>query len=279
MTVANGSFETQAPGSPIGQADQWSASEVSTAESYAEFAVNPGEPDTSGQETFELGWYPPLAQDFVGEFTGFFTDISPVFFDGGTQPFEDLENLWGTVLLAAAGLQDGVFTPGGAGEDAEAGWGTTPLSSVDISLTPAAFDVTPEDFEDFEDDWGGLDLTLPGATLVFFTEVTSLVTYERFDVVRLDLDSVTVDPATDVITRSAHGLAASDPITFKNESGRLPAGLQSSTTYLVFNQTTNTLQVRAVAGGAAIDILDNGFGTHFIVHSPNRYWIDEVEGV
>lgn len=295
MTISNGSFETQATGGPTGAADAWTASEVFTAEAYAEFAGDPSDVDTSGQETFDAGWYPPLDQVFEADFSaGYFTDIDPAFFDGGTKTFEEFEHLWGTTLFASSGLQVASFDVGAAAgsqgfEDFEDSWPV--LDDVFIpafgifgipgsAITFAQFDAgVPGGFEDFEEEWGSFDLTLPGAVLVFFTEALSLIQAERFEVVRFDLESVTVNPSTDLVLKTAHSLILGEPVTFRNESGRLPDGLQSSTQYLVFNVNANDLQVRATAPGSAIDIVDSGFGAHFIVHSPARYWIEELEGV
>lgn len=290
MTVSNGSYETQAIGGPIGAADKWTPTEVFTAEEYAEFADNPGGPDTSGQESFEVGWFPPFAQTFVADLSGgLFVDIQPAFFDGGTQVDEDFENLWGDVILLAPGLQDAQFLPDLGDEDFEKAWDAPtdlfiPFFGIfgvpNSGLTFATFDGAPESFEDFEEEWGTIITSLPAPTLSFFTiGPASLFQYESFEAVRLDLDNVTVTPGTDRVNRTAHLLVLAYPITFRNESGRLPDGILPATQYLVFNETANDLQIRDVPGGTAVDILDNGFGSHFIRHDPASWWIDEVEGV
>ena len=62
----------------------------------------------------------------------------------------------------------------------------------------------------------------------------------------------TADAATDFITSVAHGLVNGDKVVFMN--GAAPAGLTEGTVYFVVNKTTDTFQVAATLGGAAINI-------------------------
>lgn len=66
-----------------------------------------------------------------------------------------------------------------------------------------------------------------------------------------------------VITRNSHGLSANHPVSFTT-TGALPTGLVASTTYYVVGSsiTTNTFQVSATPGGAAINTSGSQSGTH-----------------
>jgi hypothetical protein len=64
-----------------------------------------------------------------------------------------------------------------------------------------------------------------------------------------------------VVTWNSHGLAAGEPVEFTT-TGALPTGLSIYTTYYVINPTTNTFQVAATPGGAAINTSGSQSGTH-----------------
>lgn len=299
MTIANGSFETQEPTSANpGEADDWTVSEVYTGEEFAEFSLEDGaspEP-TLGQETFESDWPAGVTTGIAGAFAGYFDDIDPAFFDfaGASDPtsFEDFENLWGT------GSQ-GVF-------DFEA---SIPLW--------ADFDVSPEDVEDFEEDWPAGAVFLPDLATAgtaaasfstsgpeafednwtgqpynpsfpasgtggelgfafFATGYAATGTVETFEGEYFDFEIQSINPGTDVFTKTTHGLQVPWAITFYNEGGRLPDGLFARTTYIVQNPTADTWQVAAKNGGTIIDIVDVGYGTQYVKHDPRWFWTEEL---
>ena len=66
-------------------------------------------------------------------------------------------------------------------------------------------------------------------------------------------------PAT--ITFSAHGLTNGRRVLFQT-SGALPSGIAANTIYFVVNAGTNTFQVAATSGGAAIGTSGTQSGTH-----------------
>lgn len=67
-----------------------------------------------------------------------------------------------------------------------------------------------------------------------------------------------------VVTYTAHGFAANDPVVFST-SGALPTGLTAGTTYYVKTVlTADTFTVSATAGGAAINTSGAGSGTHSV---------------
>lgn len=72
----------------------------------------------------------------------------------------------------------------------------------------------------------------------------------------------TTDFTTDYLTSTAHGLSNGDRIMVYS-STTLPASLASSTVYFVINKTADTFQVSLTSGGSAVNLTDNGTGTHY----------------
>lgn len=73
--------------------------------------------------------------------------------------------------------------------------------------------------------------------------------------------------ASDLVTWTAHGIAANTPVKFTTTVGdtlpTLTAGglLEQGTSYYVVNPTTNTFQIAPTVGGTAIDLSGTGSGT------------------
>lgn len=66
-----------------------------------------------------------------------------------------------------------------------------------------------------------------------------------------------------VVTWTAHGQANGQRVVFRT-TGALPTGLLPNTVYFVINATTNTFQLAATAGGAAIATSGTQSGSHTI---------------
>lgn len=64
-----------------------------------------------------------------------------------------------------------------------------------------------------------------------------------------------------VVTWTGHTLANGDPVVLTT-SGALPTGLTAGVTYYVLNQASNTFQLAATVGGAAIITTGSQSGTH-----------------
>ena len=73
--------------------------------------------------------------------------------------------------------------------------------------------------------------------------------------------SGTADVSTDTITRTAHGLANGTKVSF-SALGTV-TGVSINTIYYVVNAATDTFQVAATAGGAAIDLTGTGGSVSF----------------
>jgi hypothetical protein len=80
--------------------------------------------------------------------------------------------------------------------------------------------------------------------------------------------NVTISMASPgVVSLTAHGFAANDPVVFSNTGGGLPAEIVSGTKYFVKTiLTADTFTISATAGGAAINTSGAGTGTHHVTH-------------
>lgn len=65
-----------------------------------------------------------------------------------------------------------------------------------------------------------------------------------------------VDDTTETITSAAHGLTNGTRVTVAAATGALPTGLTAATNYYIRGATTNTFQLAATPGGAAINLTD-----------------------
>ena len=71
----------------------------------------------------------------------------------------------------------------------------------------------------------------------------------------------TTDFTTDFLTSAAHGLSNGDRVMVFSGT-TLPAGLSANTVYFVVSKTTDTFKLSLTSGGSAINLTDDGTGTH-----------------
>ena len=77
--------------------------------------------------------------------------------------------------------------------------------------------------------------------------------------------TVTADTSTDEkLDASTHGLENDDRVIITSSSGDVPAGSSQDVVYFVVNKTTNDFEIALTSGGAAVNLTDNGSGTHSI---------------
>lgn len=72
-----------------------------------------------------------------------------------------------------------------------------------------------------------------------------------------------------VVTATAHGQLNGNRVVL-NTTGQLPTGLQVGTVYYVVGKTTNTFQLAATYGGAAINTTGTQSGTHSVAYRASR---------
>ena len=104
------------------------------------------------------------------------------------------------------------------------------------------------------------------ARIILFEEDVDAVT-ENTDlkafVSRDSGQNFTTDFATDdKLDITSHGFSNDDRIMVTSSSQDLPAGLDAATVYYVINQTTNDFELSLTSSGSAVDITDDGTGTH-----------------
>lgn len=78
----------------------------------------------------------------------------------------------------------------------------------------------------------------------------------------------TADATTDVLTALGRTLANNDKVRLSNSGGALPGGLVTLTDYYVVQSAGTTFKLSLTQGGAAVDLLSNGSGTHFLGEVP-----------
>jgi len=76
-----------------------------------------------------------------------------------------------------------------------------------------------------------------------------------------------------VVTEAAHGLSEGTPVFFTT-TGSLPTGVTTSAAYYVKSPTTNTFNLAATPGGAAINTSGSQSGIHTLNVSTHRSYID-----
>lgn len=117
-------------------------------------------------------------------------------------------------------------------------------------------------------DFMGTPSLIPSGYLAEDGSNVSRVTFAALFAVLIKAANATISNASPgVVTWNAHGLANGDVVKFFT-SGALPSPLVAGTTYFVVNGTTNTFNVAATEGGAAINTTTGGSGTHTAVHAP-----------
>jgi hypothetical protein len=92
------------------------------------------------------------------------------------------------------------------------------------------------------------------------------VEYSDIPAVKSSTFTVTI-AAPGVVTWNAHGLSNGTAVVLST-TGALPTGLAAATTYYVVNATTNTFELSATKGGAAITTSGAQSGVHTVTTQP-----------
>jgi len=80
--------------------------------------------------------------------------------------------------------------------------------------------------------------------------------------------TITTTFASNLINFNSHPFLAGDTVRFTTSAADLPDPLAIDTTYFVINPNANDFQVSATLGGPAINLTDNGTGTHTVLAWP-----------
>lgn len=113
-------------------------------------------------------------------------------------------------------------------------------------------------------------------------QVTSPGTHKEYESLTGSTSVVTITIATPaVVSWVAHGLLTGTPISFTT-TGTLPTGIVSGTVYYVLAPATDTFNIAATVGGAAIATTGVQSGVHTAIGSNNfnkpvtntTYWLD-----
>jgi hypothetical protein len=81
--------------------------------------------------------------------------------------------------------------------------------------------------------------------------------------------------ATDKVNITAHGFINGERVHVTSDD-TLPAGLSANTIYFVINKDTNDFELSTTLGGSAVDITDDGTGTHTL-HSGEDKLVFETD--
>ena len=258
-----------------GEAEDWTRSAIATAIEVVAFNT---ESRQTCFEGYEVEWQDN--EDF--SFAFLIADVFPALFDGALplpEGVEDYEEGWQSnegFLFSISAVSAALFDAGTpeAVEDYEEEWQTNEgWSDVLGAVDSAIFGFfNPEAVEDYEEEWQTNELWSDVLTAVDTALFRSgLDAEEDYEATFVDL-AVTADAATDELTAPLHGLAAGEAVEFRNEGGRLPDGLTETFIFLALIVDPNTIQVEGTLGGGAVDIVDGGIGTHFLLGSTDLYW-------
>ena len=292
MAFLNLGFEDENPGAS-GTPDDWAVTFTATADEVAAYDDGNTFPPVFPVpfETFGGGWSTNESYLFAYAEPIDLGEIFPAFYDNALpdpEAFEDFEDGWSTnesYLFTMGSISAAIYDIGvpETVENFEEEWpiGTFAFSWADVLAglgeDAADYDTGPTiQVEDYERQWRtneAFDFTMGSTTAaVFDTGVGGgSQAVEDFEEAN-PLQVITVVVGTDTVNAISNGLANGQTVMFENEGGALPAGLLPGTVYFVINWGTNTFKVSATSGGAAVDITDDGTGTHRVRPDTATFW-------
>jgi hypothetical protein len=93
--------------------------------------------------------------------------------------------------------------------------------------------------------------------------------------------TVSVDPSTDTVTCTSHGLTTGNTVTFWNSGGSIPSGIAYGTVYYARSVTTDTFTIHTTSIGAGnntdkVNITSAGSGNTYVLRKVlyDSDWID-----
>ena len=144
------------------------------------------------------------------------------------------------------------------------------LTSSDIAViynsgTGSEATTFPSDMTLISDPFTAEAIPLNARIVLFEEDIDSIIlnTDLKAFVTRDAGQTFTTDSVTDdKLDITSHGFSNDDRIMVTSSSQDLPAGLDSATVYYVINATANDFELSLTSSGSAVDITDNGTGTH-----------------
>jgi len=236
--------------------------------SVAEYVI--GAPPDVEYEGFEEAWNGN--EDDVPEFVAADLDGASYY---PAMPYDETETFGNPITFVPVDPENYIGTDW-AGDPWKNAFHTT-------DLTNAVYDA--EAYEDFEEGWRSNEndelVAFDPADIdpaSFHAGFSTMQDYENFESVFVER-TFAVNPVTDVLTLSEpHTLPLNAPMHVRIVGGILPDPLNASFTYYVETTTPpNDIKISTSAGGAAVDIVDEGVGEPLIVADPLWYWNDSLD--
>lgn len=301
MAFLNRGFETE-DSAELGFAEDWTTEFVFNGVAVAGYGDgSAAEAGDSPREAFEGGW--DSNEDFLFAFQDpvDLSELFPAFYDddlpSANQAVEDFEDGWSSneaFLFTFGSSEAAVYDSGTpeAVEDFEEEWDSNEAFLNDWAevvsgpgVDTAMYDSgSPEGVEDFEEEWDSNESFLndwaevvsgPGVDTAMFDLGVGGTPQAVEDFEEVNAEFVfTAEVISDKILKTtSHGLTNGQKVTFRNEGGELPGGINVATEYFVIGATATSFQISATSGGTKIDITDVGTGTHFSIPDPGVFWV------
>lgn len=265
MAYLNPSFETADPANP-GLAQSWTLAVVSFM-TIAGYALTGGL--ERAWEDFGDGWVTGYSLQSGASTPAVFS--AAIF---ATPPaFESFDAGWGMdhpLALELGALASASYgSPLDPFETFEVEWFSGTYATVLGTMVNAAYGSGTEAFDTFETEWftGTYSTTLGATTAASYG---GAVAYEDFSPAFTPIP-FTANPSTDTFSAPAHGMSNGKRVLVTT-TGHLPDGLGVANYYFVIGATTNTFQLSATSGGAAIDVTSPGSGTHTVISDGTTEW-------
>jgi hypothetical protein len=269
VPLTNLGFETA--GTSPGLAASWTFVVTSSYEEYADYFVSASYRQAWDGFEFEwnnAGWQTGLSPaTALAQYSAAILNPAPEFeaFLYGWNVEMWLSELGAT---AAANYDSPVSE---AFEDFGEGWSNDTWTLGLGTTVTAEYAPASDEVEEFEEGWANDAWTTSiGVTTTASFDGLAPEAFEDFEEVIAPI-AVTIDPTANTLTATAHGLSNGTKVNYRC-SARAAAGLSPELDYFVVNAAANTLQLSPISGGTAVDIGDQGGGTHEVLVDPSRYW-------
>lgn len=252
-------------GATVETFEGWTSVVFTLTGTQALFSTPPGDPQP--QEPFEGGW---TGNDgYLRDLGG--AEAEFVFFRIGgdqTAPVETFENEWAGIDGSATGYF--LWWDFVQARDAPLAWPNPTTEAAPISGLSDGLEPFESGWENdtYYTDWG----STPSIN-ARFDGPNELRFKETFEAVNVD---VPVSVAAGSWHWPAHLLQVDDLVSFRNDSGQLPAGISPGVRYYVVNlPDADHFEVSATSGGSVLVPTDSGTGVTYGT-APTEFWTSVV---